>query len=531
MDLWCGSPAQRQTLIINTGGHGTAFPCTGCRNDCGEGYHIDHYFDETASLTFHQLSCDECVLGTCKDAADPSKKGTCTFGLSYEEGSSWFAVEVQDHCYIGGLHDKPVSVDGATDDLDPAHAAAYAFDLNFGCQTSISGLFRTQLADGILSMDNSPNSFWNQLYRAKRMQDELFSLCYAKQPHAYRNGTGAGAMTLGGSDDRLHVHPMVFSKHEDVWGRNYGVLLRKIHLRQGGGGDSARSSTPNLQITTLNVTAEVLNEGNVIIESGTTDTYMTSAMREEFEEVWKSMSGRFYSNEGSYRMTQDEIQSLPTIIFQFEGAEDLNKEVKDAINLAGDMDPEYPYDIIVAMPPNHYMEYLEDQNVYMARFYMAEHPSKTSILGANAMMGHDILFDAKNHRIGWAESFCNYDHLVKEAGFDPTGKSSKQSGKGGKGDKKYTPSDGNANEDNSTGGSQASSGACSSASCRAGMFILAASLLVFSSFYVRRQPGRLGSWIRRMTGGTDYRVTSINEFGDSELELQESYGESNFELS
>lgn len=36
------------------------------------------------------------------------------------------------------------------------------------------------------------------------------------------------------------------------------------------------------------------------------------------------------------------------------------------------------------------------------------------VIGANAMMGHDITFDVENNRIGWAESHCDYSQLVEE---------------------------------------------------------------------------------------------------------------------
>ena len=39
-------------------------------------------------------------------------------------------------------------------------------------------------------------------------------------------------------------------------------------------------------------------------------------------------------------------------------------------------------------------------------------------MGANAMMGHDVLFDAEKDRIGWAESTCDYNELITESGYD-----------------------------------------------------------------------------------------------------------------
>jgi len=510
--LWCGTPPQRQTLIINTGGHGTAFPCTGCQGNCGKGPHTDDYFQPERSSTFQEPACDQCAFGECPNY-DPSSRGQrCQFSLGYAEGSSWTSTEANDYCYIGGLHNKALSIDDTgADDLDPHIAERYAFHLHFCCQTSLSGLFQEQLADGILAMDNSNVSFWHQMYDKGKISDELFSLCYSRQPSVSREGTRAGAMTLGGSDDRLHLYPMVYSKHEDVWGKNYGVLLRKIHLREGGGGLSAKPVREGLRILTLDVSAEVLNEGTVIIESGTTDTYMSSAIRPAFEAAWKQLTSVEYNPLRQLQWDPTELQQLPTILLQFEGSQELNEGVdaSQAVNLAHEIDPEHPFDIIIAIPPEHYMEYVPTKDAYMARFYMSEAPRGTSVIGANTMTGHDILFDAKNRRIGWAESHCDYSQLLRNAGFDPDGNDDQRpvappdSGP-------ITPQSGSTESSTTytSGEGSSSSGACSSMLCRFSIMMVVGSVLV-AAFLVKQRGNR-----------RDYRGVVLEH---SELELQEGY--------
>jgi Xylanase inhibitor N-terminal len=163
-DVWVGSPPQRQTLIVDTGSATTAFACSGCSpRRCGrlERYHTDPLFREAHSRTFQKVNCSDCFLGECVEERDE-----CSFGVAYQEGSNWTAYEAVDRCYVGGLHTRALSPDHswnvsgtsmangdatAGDGLDPHRAALdYSFDLRFGCQTQMTGPFRTQLADGIM---------------------------------------------------------------------------------------------------------------------------------------------------------------------------------------------------------------------------------------------------------------------------------------------------------------------------------------------------------------------------------------------
>lgn len=81
--------------------------------------------------------------------------------------------------------------------------------------------------------------------------------------------------------------------------------------------------------------------------------------------------------------------------------------------LAGKLDPSAPNDVLVAIPPSSYMEYSPVAKLYTSRIYFTE--SQGGVLGANAMIGHDVLFDWEHGRVGFAKSTCEYPDEVEKA--------------------------------------------------------------------------------------------------------------------
>ena len=81
VDVWVGTPPQRQTVIVDTGSGVTAFPCGSC-NNCGESYHTDGYFIEADSSTFQKLDCNSpCFRGRCSGSGSTQ---ICRISMSYQ---------------------------------------------------------------------------------------------------------------------------------------------------------------------------------------------------------------------------------------------------------------------------------------------------------------------------------------------------------------------------------------------------------------------------------------------------------------
>merc|ERR1719232_2291338 len=189
------------------------------------------------------------------------------------EGSRWGAFEARDIAYVGGNHNAPVS-EPIEDAIDTSYnisehsfpmvsadtsynTSEYSFPMVFGCQDSLTGLFKTQLADGIMGMSSTgKGAYWKQMYDAGKMDKKIFSLCFNRQDHVERDGTLAGAMTLGGVDEKFWETPMVWAKKMNGAGF-YQVHVRKMYLREGGTNISAEIEE-GVKIVQIDVKEDIL---------------------------------------------------------------------------------------------------------------------------------------------------------------------------------------------------------------------------------------------------------------------------------
>ena len=132
--------------------------------------------------------------------------------------------------------------------------------------------------------------------------------------------------------------------------------------------------------------------------------------------MYRQLTGEGYDH-GAKHFTKEELTQQPTILLQISGDEVINQAALDAstnghiVGLAGDLDKDHPLDVILAIPPEHYYEYDDEEGGYVSRFY---DNGGMGVIGANSMMGHDVYFDVENDRIGWSESDCDYTELVKQ---------------------------------------------------------------------------------------------------------------------
>ena len=304
-----------------------------------------------------------------------------------------------------------------------------------------------------MGVSHTKASLVQQMKTQGTLSSGSFSLCYSRQDLPERQlprGVDSGAMTLGGTDPRLHQTPMVYSKLTLGRRGKYNVQVRNIYLQQQskqGDNNNIHGRNRTLKkksgmqqqqepqvlddgtvvISVFGKSSLEYLSGSVIVDSGTTDTYFPSVIRDAYRNAFATLSDGQTPGHERHDLTLEQVQALPTILIQLEGDETRNQQVRqeyqkgggniDANNhtwvpgLAEHIDPDHPDDVLIAIPPTHYMEYNFEFQKWTNGFYTR--PSSQGILGGNAMMGHDVHFNVEEQVLGWAQAECNYTRLLE----------------------------------------------------------------------------------------------------------------------
>jgi len=378
--LFVGNPAQERTLTVNTNTPHTAFPCNDCL-DCGD----TTPFDQDTSVTFDVLKC---TGGKCMKESHCTQN-QCIFRETYSDFSTYEAYEVEDFAYIGG--------GGVTEPVGTDAAQVHGFKMRFGCEKMSRGWYTAHANDGMLGMSYGENSFISQMYENEKLAGQAFAMCFSAKSQTF--GSSAGALTLGGFDMKYHSTPMVFTQNSP--GDGFSIHLKRIYMRKGGG-SSVRPENIGMTVVRVDFDDEEANgEVGIPLDSAKPNSRLPKIIEEPFRRVWKTITGTEYSY-GRLRLLDGDLSRLPTLLFQFKASLDVDYAVDpfSVLGMVGDLDPAAPYDIIIAVPANHYMAYNPVTGYYRSHINFA---SSGTYIGSNLMYGHDIMFDFERNRIGIAE--------------------------------------------------------------------------------------------------------------------------------
>lgn len=246
----------------------------------------------------------------------------------------------------------------------------------FGCQTSVKGLFQKQYADGILGLARHESSLVAAYFNANVIYRNAFSLCLTMD---------AGHLSLGGSiPTQYHREPMKMTPitREHGW---YSVEVTQLLV----GGIEVTSSENNFSLL------QSINSGKgCILDSGTTDTYLPATLAKRFGKAAVTATNGLtdFSDRARQRMYSfAEFQRLPQITFML------------ANNVTLTMEPRN-YMEGVPLDPVGQASKWQGKKILTNRVYLEENDG--AVLGANAMIGVDILFDIQGHQVGIAKADC-----------------------------------------------------------------------------------------------------------------------------
>jgi hypothetical protein len=339
MAISVGTPVpQTQHVILDTGSYHTAFPCSDC-DGCGD--KLDPPFDDHESATGRPVPCGACEntdqnprAASCKATSEGDR---CVFSQTYAEGSSFAAVQFEDYVALGDL----------------------TLLLVFGCQVRESGLFSSQKVDGIMGLADHRHSLMSHV---PSQESRLFSLCFTP--------TG-GRFRIGGVRPESHEEPMRFAALNQVRAKGF-YSLQVTDVRLNG-----------VSLGTMGS----FNAGKgVIVDSGTTDTYLPRSVAETFTRVWRDAVGHPHDHT-KRAYSSEQFDALPVLVFYLKG--------------------EYGEIVEFAVHPSNYMDPGAARGEFTSRLYIEE--TEGAVLGANALNYHEVLFDASGGVVGFARSSCYQD--------------------------------------------------------------------------------------------------------------------------
>lgn len=309
-------------------------------------------------------------------------------------GSSWTAYKVTDDVYMGG--ETPESVAGA---------GLLSIPFTFGCQEVEQGLFRTQHVDGIMGLSAKVDTFPFQLKRGNLTKTKRFSLCF-RPKGGYLTLAAPSAKSADINSPAMSKPPINYIPLTKGAGW-YTVKLVDILMYvpapsntntnsnlRGSTSVMGTTSGSNVVKESIGATTAKFNAGKgVIIDSGTTDTYLPSSIRQNFETMFTKLTkGISYSN-SRMTLTDEQFRRLPVIVYRFTDKFDESKFVD------------------VETHPYSYSEKTRSSKItggfdYVFRIYLTE--GNGAVLGSNFMNYHNIEFDIEKSRVGIQPDSCHF---------------------------------------------------------------------------------------------------------------------------
>ena len=145
------------------------------------------------------LSCNDNKCKLASHSRCSEKK--CSFHVSYAEGSKLSGIYVDQDIFFETINlEKNITNN--------------SYSIPIGCTTTETHLFKTQLADGIMGLNNNENSFVGMMYKLGIIKKNIFSLCFEHD---------GGYFSIGKIYDEFHYSNNI--KYSNLVNKYYGNYI------------------------------------------------------------------------------------------------------------------------------------------------------------------------------------------------------------------------------------------------------------------------------------------------------------------
>ncbi|KNB42064.1 aspartic proteinase-like protein 2 [Blastocystis sp. subtype 4] len=301
-------------------------------------------------------------------------KGKCTDCRSSLSGPLFW-----DTIWLGGNKEDPAHVPVGS----VASSRMYGVTQQFGCFTHLSGLFKAQLADGIIGLAPREMSyighFEQDLPRLRRENpansiSDMFGLCVIE---------GGGFMTLGGIDKSTLQSPLCYTPFSSL-DRYYRVNVESVYFDQ---------ERAHLKLERWNA------RNGIMIDSGSTFSYvisseynvLISAFREQLKRTMLKTSHHLQEvkrlrEHDCYRINDTkELHLFPTLRLTFSGG------------------------CVMHVEGRYYM-FSPVEHV----FCMGIYSDPSTVIGNNILQNQNAVFDLESKRFGIAKANISFEASVED---------------------------------------------------------------------------------------------------------------------
>lgn len=367
-----GNPGRSFDLIVDTGSSITAVPCSTCRQ-CGRhqcGKQAGGCFDAVRSASSTTIKCRQPPAGfSCERCASER----CSYSVHYTEGSAISGHVVTDYAFFTRGGDGTRGSGAATD--------ARVF---FGCQTSESGMFYKQEADGILGMQPPRARARMPSMLASLVQQkaaaETFSLCLSDR---------SGLFLLGGRADAAAMRQRGALTVPMQTGARARYTLNLRDVRVSGSGSR------NTSFTSLKLPAATF--APTLVDSGTTFVYASTPLYRAIHAHVKQETPSLQREGGKVCafLSQAQLAAMPSLQLVFNVAASQIMLVK-------------PQQYMVEFPKA--APLLSAGTPRDARHYCVavfDNQRQGTVIGASIMRQREVIFDIGANSITFADADCN----------------------------------------------------------------------------------------------------------------------------